>query len=273
VNALPVNLSAYFARIGYDGPVEPTLETLNGIVRAHAQAIPFENIDVVLGRPIEIGAAPLQRKLVENCRGGYCFEQNGLLLLVLESIGFAARPLSARVRYGRPSGVTPPRTHLFLRVEIDGTSWLADVGVGGLSVTSAIRLDAAGEQTTPHEPRRIVRDGALWLHQVRLGRDWHDLYEFTLEEMPLIDRELANWYTSAHPQSDFRSRLVVARALPDGGRKTLLNREFTARRRDGTSDGRLIATPEELLMVLADEFGLRLDAGTRLTCAGLDWPP
>ncbi len=139
-------------------------------------------------------------------------------------------------------------------------------------MTSAIRLDATGEQTTPHESRRIVNDGALKLHQVRLGSEWQDLYEFTLEEMPLIDRELANWYTSAHPQSDFRSRLLVARALPDGRRKTLLNREFTARHRDGTADGRLIATPEELLMVLADDFGLELGAGTTLTCAGLDWP-
>jgi N-hydroxyarylamine O-acetyltransferase len=98
------------------------------------------------------------------------------------------------------------------------------------------------------------------------------VYEFTLEEMPLIDRELANWYTSAHPQSDFRNRLVVALALPDGRRKTLLNREFTERRRDGTADGRLIETPEELRLVLADDFGLDVDPRTPLTCAGLDWP-
>jgi len=267
-----VDLAAYFARIGYDGAVEPTLPTLNGIVRAHVQSIPFENLDVLAGRPIELAPAALERKLVQARRGGYCFEQNGLLLLVLQAIGFDVTPLSARVRYGRPGGVIPPRTHLFLRVEIDGGSWLADVGVGGLSMTSAIRLDEQGEQTTPHEPRRIAREGALWLHQVRFGLDWHDVYEFTLEEMPLIDRELANWYTSAHPQSDFRNRLVVALALSGGRRKTLLNREFTERRRDGTVDGRLIATPEELRLVLTEDFGLDVDAHGPLTCAGLDWP-
>jgi N-hydroxyarylamine O-acetyltransferase len=118
----------------------------------------------------------------------------------------------------------------------------------------------------------MAREGALRLHQVRFGSDWHDLYEFTQEEMPPVDRELANWYTSAHPQSDFRNRLVVALALPGGRRKTLLNREFNDRQRDGRADGRVIATHHELLAVLADDFGLHLEPGSTLTCAGLDWP-
>ena len=266
-----MDLAAYFARIGYDGAVEPTLATLNGIVQAHVQSIPFENLDVLAGRPIDLSPAALERKLVQSRRGGYCFEQNGLLLLVLQAIGFDVAPLSARVRYGRPAGMIPPRTHLFLRVEIDGASWLADVGVGGLSMTSAIRLDDPAEQVTPHEPRRIVSEGPLRVHRVRFGADWHDVYEFTLEQMPPIDRELANWYTSANPQSDFRNRLVVALALPGGRRKTLLNRELTERQRDGTVAGRLIATPGELRKVLAEEFGLEVDPHSPLTCAGLDW--
>ena len=266
-----MDLSAYFARIGYDGAVEPTLSALNGIVQAHVQSIPFENLDVLQGRRIDLSPDALERKLVHARRGGYCFEQNGILLQVLEAVGFRVRPLSARVRYGRPSGMIPPRTHLFLRVEIEGTSWLADVGVGGFSMTSAIRLEETGEQATPHETRRIAREGALRVHQVHFQGGWHDVYEFTLEEMPLIDRELANWYTSAHPQSDFRNRLVVALALPGGRRKTLLNREFSERQRDGTSNGRLIETPEELRMVLAEDFGLHLDPEDALTCPGLNW--
>ena len=139
-------------------------------------------------------------------------------------------------------------------------------------MSSAIRLDEPDEQATPHESRRIAQEGALRLHQVRFGADWHDLYEFTLEEMPPVDRELANWYTSAHPQSDFRNRLVVALALPGGRRKTLLNRAFSDRQRNGTTDSRVIATHQELLAVLADEFGLHLEQGSTLACAGLDWP-
>lgn len=266
-----VDLDAYFQRIGYRGAARPTLDTLNEIVLAHVQAIPFENLDVLLGRTIDLAPQALEQKLVRSGRGGYCFEQNGLLLEVLDAMGFHARPISARVRYQRPRDFIPPRTHLFLRVEIEGVSWLADVGIGGFSPTSVLRLHTDEEQPTRHEPRRIVREGALLFHQVRVGDQWEDLCEFTLEEMPPIDRELANWFTSAHPQSHFKSRLMVARAIPDGGRKTLLNRELTIRRPSGV-ETRVLQEPVELLSVLADHFDMRFPPETRFACSGLDWP-
>src|SRR3954463_2712152 len=139
------DFDAYFARIGYPGPRTPTLDVLHAITAAHAQSIPFENLDVLLGRPIELEVESLFRKLVTERRGGYCFEQNGLLLHVLGTLGFDAKPLSARVRLQRPRDFVPPRTHMFVRVEIDGEVWLTDVGVGGASLTSAIRLHADGE--------------------------------------------------------------------------------------------------------------------------------
>lgn len=267
-----MDLAAYLGRIGYAGPVVPTLDTLNGLMHAHVQAIPFENLDVLLGRSIDLAPDALQRKLVTHRRGGYCFEQNGLLLLVLEALGFDVTPLSARVRYQRPRDYTPARTHLFLLVRIDGLPWLADVGVGSLSLSSAIRLDVEGEQQTRHEPRRIVREDGRLFHQVRFGDEWHDVLEFTGEVMPPIDRELANWYTSAHPQSHFKSRLIAARALPDGGRLTLTNRELTVRDRSGEAQTRTLSTPSELLTTLADQFGLNFDPGTAFKCDALDWP-
>jgi N-hydroxyarylamine O-acetyltransferase len=267
----PIDLDGYFARIGYGGTTRPTLETLNGIVELHVQTIPFENLDILLGRSIDIAPEAIQEKLVSARRGGYCFEQNGLLLLVLEALGYEVRPLSARVRYQRPRDFTPPRTHVFVRVEMGGTSWLADVGIGGFSLTSAIRLETADEQATPHEPRRIVREAGRLFHQVNFGGEWHDLCEFTLEEMPFIDRELGNWFTSAHPQSHFKSRLMVARAVTNGGRKTLLNRELTVRHK-GAVQTRLIDTREELLAVLKSEFDLSFPGGTEFTCSALDWP-
>ena len=266
------DLDAYFARIGYAGPRTATLATLNGIVAAHTQTIPFENLDVLLGRGIDLDPAAIERKLIHEKRGGYCFEQNGLLLLVLEALGFQVRPISARVRLQRARDFIPPRTHLFLRVELDGESWLADVGIGGLSLTAAIRLETDSEQATPHEPRRIIREGPRLLHQVLLGREWADLCEFTLEEMPPIDRELANWFTSTHPQSHFRSRLVAARAARAGARLTLLNREFTIRHADGRAEKRELATPDELLAVLAENFGLHFPAGMRFGPPGSPWP-
>ena len=266
----PVDLDAYCARIGYSGPRTPTLATLRALSAAHTQAIPFENLDVLLGRGISLEPAAIVKKLIQDRRGGYCFEQNGLLLLVLGELGFRAAPLSARVRWGHPRDFTPPRTHLFIRAELEGESWLVDVGVGGLSLTSPIRLVPDEEQLTMHEPRRIVREGSRWFHQVRLGSDWQDVCEFTLEEMPPIDRELGNWFTSAHPRSHFRSHVFVARATPDG-RVSLFDRDFTIRDRTGHADTRKLASPHELLAVLSERFGLEFPEGTQFSCSGLDW--
>ena len=266
-----IDLDAYFARIAHGGATPPTLATLNAIVAAHVQAIPFENLDVLLGVPIDLAPAAIEAKLVRARRGGYCFEQNTLLLHVLEQLGFHVRPLSARVRYQRPRDYTPARTHLLVRVELD-ESYLADVGVGAMSPTAALRLADHGAQSTPHEPRRLLREDGRIYHQVQLGDEWHDIAELTLEEMPPIDRIVANWYTSAHPDSHFRHRLLAARARPDGGRTTLLNRELAIRGRDGRADKRTLASHAELIDVLAADFGLHLPAGTQLACAGLDWP-
>jgi N-hydroxyarylamine O-acetyltransferase len=267
-----VDLDAYLRRTGYTGDRAPTLANLHALCAAHVAAIPFENLDVLLGRRIELDPAAVDRKLVHERRGGYCFEQNTLFLRVLEALGYQVRPLSARVRLGRPRDYTPARTHVFLRVELDGESWLADVGVGGLSPTCALRFFREGEQATPHEPRRIVREDGRWFHQARLGDEWVDVCEFTLEEMPPIDREVGNWYTSAHPQSHFKSRLTVARALPDGGRASILNRTLTIRKRGGEGTHREIASPRELLVILAEHFGLHFPEGTEFTCPALDWP-
>ncbi len=269
-----IDLEAYFARIGYDGPRAPTLATLHGLTAAHTQSIPFENLDVLLGRGIELGIEALFDKLVRRRRGGYCFEQNGLLLQVLEALGFEVHALSARVRIDRSRAETPPRTHMFLRVEIEGESWLTDVGVGGLSLTGAIRIGEAAEQATPHETRRLVREqeGGLWFHQARLGDGWSDVYEFTGEAMPPIDREVASWFTSAHPGSHFRSRLIVARATPDGGRLTLLNSELKVRGPDGRAVARPIGSPGALLEVLRREFGLYFPDETRFGQPGSPWP-
>ncbi|WP_050027818.1 arylamine N-acetyltransferase [Verrucomicrobium sp. BvORR034] len=264
-----LDLDAYFARIGYIGPREASLPTLNQIVLGHAQAIPFENLDVISGRGVSLDLASVQQKLVQSRRGGYCFEQNGLLLQVLLAMGFEAQPISARVRIGRTRDMTPPRTHLLVRVEIEGDSWLADVGVGGLSATTALRLELDVPQRTPHETRRIIHENGVYYHQALLGDDWTDVSEFTLEVMPPIDREVANWYTSMHPQSHFRDRLMVARAASEGRRMTMLNTEFSVRDAEGKAVKREVQTKAELLAVLEESFGLRLDPEVRFNVPAL----
>jgi len=274
-----LDLAAYFARIGYTGSQAPTLATLNAIMEQHVQSIPFENLDVLLNRPISIESMAIEDKLVHQRRGGYCFEHNTLFLCMLEALGFTVTAISARSRYQRTGKESLPRTHVFLRVELEGESYLVDVGFGGLSLTATLRLALDVSQDTPHEPRRIVSEGrwdgfelrapdAVLLHQAHFANSWHDLYEFTLEPMSPIDREMGNWYTSAHPGSHFREHLMVARATPDG-RVTLCDSELIWRQRDGSAKSRILQTHRELLDTLAEHFGLHFPGNTRFGCPAL----
>jgi N-hydroxyarylamine O-acetyltransferase len=264
-------IDRYLARIGCEGPRTPTLDTLNRVAHAHIRSVPFENLNPVLGRPVDLSPSALEDKIIARRRGGYCFEQNSLFHAILRELGFTVRGIGARVRLGRPRDYIPARTHFFGLVTLEGEEWIVDVGIGGLSPTAAFRLDTPDEQQTPHEPRRVVREGAAYFHQVRYGSEWQDVCEFTLDDMHPIDRELANWYTSTHPQSHFRNNLMAARALPEGGRLNLLNRQVTIRRRDGSSEARTIASPEDLIETLERDFGLKLEPGTDITCPGLVW--
>ncbi len=251
-----MDIDAYFKRIGYEGSQYPTLGNLNALTKAHTESIPFENLDVLLGRVINLDEEALFQKLVTEQRGGYCFEQNGLFLAILNQLGFKAVAISARVRIDRPREYTPPRTHVFILVEIEGQRWLTDVGVGSLSLSKAICLDSKEEQATLHEPRRIVRDKEVYYHQVKLGEEWSDVCDFTLEEMPLIDREVANWFTSSHPNSHFKNRLIVSRAGENGTRLTIINDEFKVRSRNGQAEIKKIKSSEDLLNLLDTQFNL-----------------
>lgn len=160
------DLDAYFARTGYTGPREPTLAVLHAVTLHHATSIPFENLDVLLGRGISLAPEAIFQKLVRDRRGGYCFEQNTLLLLVLRALGYRVTPIGARVRWQKPRDITPARTHLFLRVHLASGDWLTDVGLGSASLTGALPLAFDRELATPHEKRRLVREDGRLFHQL-----------------------------------------------------------------------------------------------------------
>jgi N-hydroxyarylamine O-acetyltransferase len=261
--ASALDLDAYFARTGYSGPREPTLATLHAVTLHHATAIPFENLDVMLGRGISLAPGAIFQKLVHDRRGGYCFEQNNLLLLVLRALGYRVTPIGARVRWQIPRDVNPARTHLFLRVHLAEGDWLTDVGMGGASLTGAIPLEFDRESPTPHEPRRLVRDGERMFHQLWTGTEWTDCCEFTLNEMFPIDCEVANWWTSASPASHFKTNVVVGRAGRDGTRKAIRGGEFTHRRGAEILAKETITSAPQLLAILAPHFDLHFPAGTR----------
>ena len=265
------DLDAYFQRIQYTGPRDLTPETLHAISAAHVRHIPFENLDILLGRPISLHLPAIEKKLIREHRGGYCFEQNRYLLWVLETLGFHARLLAARVRWQRPRHYVPARTHVFVLVELDNTGWLLDVGIGSLSLTSALVYAPGIEQTTPHDTRRIVQDGYNYYHQIRLGNEWHDVCDFTFAEVTTVDCEVANWYTCTYADSTFRHHINVARAALEGRRITLNDNIFALRDPGGHAHKRELSTHAELFSILSAHFGIRLPAGTRIDIPGVEW--
>ncbi len=209
----PFNLDAYLERIRYSGPQGANLAVLSALHEHHASAIPFENLDVRLGRPILLDLESLQAKLVTARRGGYCFEQNTLFTAALRAFGFAVDTLEARVR---PPGVdfALPRTHMVLRVQVEGGDLLADVGFGGEGPIRPVPLHGEiAEQTVA--AYRVVEEGTLYVLQRRRGGVWADQYAFGLEPALPIDYEVASHYTSTFPSSIFRRTSTIQLSTPE----------------------------------------------------------
>lgn len=163
-------------RIGYVGPATPTLETLNRLILAQAHSIAYETMDIMLGRPPRLDVSTLQRKMISDRRGGYCFEQNMLFRAGLRSIGFNITSLQGRVVRGLAIDAPRPAIHMLLRVELPEGPYLADVGFGNLAPTSALLLAPQIEQQTPHEVMRFIDVGGELTLQARLGDRWHHIY-------------------------------------------------------------------------------------------------
>ena len=256
-----IDLGAYFARIRYDGPREPTLATLSGLQLGHLQAIPFENLDPLLGRPVRIDAASLERKLVRAARGGYCFEQNGVFFRVLRSLDFDVTPLAARVVWMAPDGAPrSPLSHMLLKVDLPQGPYLTDVGFGGQSPTAPLRLQHDLEQSTLHGVYRLVSAGDGHELQMRLPDRWAAMYRFTEERQGFRDYEVFNWFTATHPTSRFTGALTAARVSGDR-RFNLFNTELTIHGPDGFTETRVLDAPAALHAALIRDFGIEVGLG------------
>jgi N-hydroxyarylamine O-acetyltransferase len=257
VSADSVHLDRYFSRIGYDGPREATLDVLRALHRLHPLAIPFENLDVLAGRRVSIRFEDVVAKLVEGRRGGYCFEHNTLFAHVLAALGFGVTPLAARVLYGRPQGAVTARTHMLLRVEVDGASWLADVGFGGTTLCAPLAFATQEPQPTPLEPARLAAEpNGMWKLAVLEDGAWADAYRFESKPAEWVDYEMSNWYTSTSPDSFFTGNLIACRVL-ENGRATLFNDRYSERDACGVRTlTRTVASADELMHCLREGFGI-----------------
>jgi len=263
-DATPIDLEAYFERVEYRGERQPTVQVLMDVHLAHATHIPFENLDVMLRRPIPIDLTSIQTQLVRNRRGGYCFQQNLLLAAALEQLGFTVTLLQARVRLGTHRVL--PRTHVALAVDVAGERWLADTGFGSWGLLVPVPLHV-GEFQQFGWSYRVARESDLWVLQAPVGGIWQDLYVFSQEPQFPVDFVPANHYISTHPESRFVQTLTVQRVAPDV-RRVLKNTDFVATTAAGETR-RTVKSSAELLEVLAGEFGLVFSAGTEFLPASV----
>ncbi|MBC0140710.1 arylamine N-acetyltransferase [Escherichia coli] len=225
-------LNHYFARINWLGAAAANIDTLRALHLKHNCTIPFENLDVLLPREIQLDDQSLEDKLVIARRGGYCFEQNGVFERVLRELGFNVRSLLGRVVLSNPPAL-PPRTHRLLLVELEGEKWIADVGFGGQTLTAPIRLMPDIMQTTPHGEYRLLQEGDDWVLQFNHHQHW--------------------------PQSHFRHHLLMCRHLPDGGKLTLTNFHFTHYENGHAVEQRNLPDVASLYAVMQEQFGLGVD--------------
>ncbi len=203
------NPTAYLQRLNYTGPLQPGARTLRALHLAHLQTVPFENLDIILGRPILLDEAALYRKIVERRRGGFCYELNGLFAALLQALGFDVTLLSARVARAE-GGFGPEFDHLALLVQLE-ERWLADVGFGE-SFREPLRLDEPGEQVQSSGRYRLSREGDDWIY-------WENdqaQYQFRLQPRLLSDFAAMCHYHQSSPQSHFTRRRVCSLATPQG---------------------------------------------------------
>ena len=215
-----LDFGAYLERIGLSADVTPTLSAIH---RAHATSIPFENLDPHRGISISLVEEDLERKLVHDRRGGYCFEHNMLLAAALEHLGLTVDRMLARVRAGAPPGTIRPRSHLVLRVSDGGCVWHADVGFGLGTLLDPIPFgpDAAARYEQSGWSFRVVEEGPELVLQTVADGTWCDVYAFVPQAVPHVDIETSNWWTCTNPRSPFVFGLIASVHHPDGSRESI----------------------------------------------------
>mmetsp|Transcript_41291 Transcript_41291/g.44835 ORF Transcript_41291/g.44835 Transcript_41291/m.44835 type:complete len:287 (+) Transcript_41291:107-967(+) len=245
-------------------------EMLAKIMEAQSRAIPFENFDIVCGKTISMDPVDVERKLVDEKRGGYCWEQNTLLQLALEDLGYTVQPLLCRVRWGKPDYDSVPTTgftHLVLKVQTDdGRFYLADVGFGGTNSIEPVSFNVAGDsqQLTEGQFRIIPSYRTLPRYQVLQmlvnEREWRPLYEWREETAPLVDQLAWNWYSCTFPTARFTTQLFACRVVGEE-RHHLLNNQYVIRKGHGINKEVItetITTKVRLLELIDQVFGVQL---------------
>jgi N-hydroxyarylamine O-acetyltransferase len=255
----PIDLPAYLERIGYAGPLEPDPNLLAEFVQRHMATIPFEVVDVMLGRGVELVPAAVDRKLLTGRRGGYCFEHASLMRRALQAVGFTAEQHLARVWVDGDldNDPPPPATHTSLQVEAGGALWLVDVGFGGFMPNKPLAWRPDVPQETDFGTFRLTGTGDGFMLESWYQERWAPLYEILDFSWQEADFKVANHYTATHPDSHFRHVLMASLTKPHG-RTTLAGNRLKRLGLDGSREERLLDA-DGLAECLATAFGLPVE--------------
>ncbi|GLZ80606.1 arylamine N-acetyltransferase [Actinorhabdospora filicis] len=252
----PAQLAAYLDRVGHSGPVAADEATLVAIHHAHVTTIPYENLDIQLGRPLSLAPEALVAKLVTARRGGFCYEQNGLLALALRTIGFEVTMVAGAVERA-VRGDDAWSNHMPLLADVDGRRWLVDVGLGdGFLDPLPLEEGEHADGLWKHSLTRI--EGGLW-RCFPDPRGSVPSFDFGEEPCELADFAGACVRQSTSPDSSFVKTLVVQRPL-DHAKTTIRGAAYAESGPDGKTGPELLATAGEWALTLSRRFGLDLPA-------------
>jgi len=243
---------AYLDRIGYSGSLEPGIQTLRKLHRAHMYSVPFENLDILLGYPIELSLPSLYEKIVGRRRGGFCYELNGLFGWLLEQLGFTVVMLSGRVFKGAHPG--PEFDHLILLVKLE-ERMVADVGFGD-SFLEPLPLDTEEQNVQHYSSYRLAASGADKMLQRQRESDWETQYFFSLTPRRLAEFSSMCHFHQTSPESHFTQNAICSLATKKG-RITLSNNRLIATT-GGRREEREINSEEEYRTRLKIDFNIDL---------------
>ncbi len=249
-----MDVDAYLKRINYNGPREVSAETLRALQVAHLMSVPFENLSIHAGEPIVLDEDALFTKIVEQRRGGFCYECNGLFAGLLRALSFDVVMLGAGVAHAT-GGFGPIFDHMALMVTLD-ERWLVDVGFGD-SFLEPLLLDTRADQPQGSRSFRLVdADDHLVVTLRNDNEDWQPQYRFKLQPYIFPDYDEMCRFHQTSPESHFTKNLICSRATADG-RITLSGMRFiTTSGPQRAQDERTLSSREEYDRVLSDNFGV-----------------
>lgn len=250
-------IQKFLARIGLEQEeITLTAEFLGKIQEACVQSIPYENLDILRGIPLSLNVEDIYIKIVENHRGGYCFESNALLHALLSEMGFSVRSCFARVLRNEPE--IPFRRHRILLVTINGTDYMTDIGFGNIAPRRPLKLVCGEIQEQNGESYRFTQDPELgWVIWELYKGEWRQFISFTTERQYEIDFVPTSFWCEKHPDSPFNKAEIIALKIP-GGRKTLDGHNYKIFTGTELTYIEENITNEHLTELLATEFGIKI---------------